>query len=204
MRDLIAFVICGITGLITLFAFFINSPTATAVQDGLDNWIIIISSFSFLMGGLSVLFNHISRVSQRSEGWGFSIVLIVCMLSMAVLGIIDYSQSGIFMWLFKNVQNPMQSTMFAFLAFYVASASYRAFRVRNWMATLLFISAVIVMIGSVPVGEALWSKTATIAQWILNVPSLAAQRALLIGSALGMVATGLKTLLGIERSWLGR
>ena len=205
MRDLIAFIICGISGIIIITAFFINSAGAVAVQDGLDNWIVIISGFGFLMGGFSVLLNHLGRVSSRSEWWRYSVVLVVCLITMAVLGVFfDYGPNGTFQWLFKNVQNPMQATMFAFLAFYVASASYRAFRVKNVMATLLLVSAVIVMIGSVPIGESMWAKSTVISQWILNVPSLAAQRALLIGSALGLVATGLKTLLGIERSWLGR
>ena len=205
MKDLIAFIICGISGIITLVAFFINSPNAIAIQDGLDNWIIILGAFGFVMGGLSVLLNHAFRINRKSEGWLYSIILVVCLVGMAVLGIFyDYGPNGFFQWLYKNVQNPMQATMFAFLAFYVASASYRAFRVKNWMATLLFVSAVVVMIGSVPIGESMWSKSTVISQWILNVPSLAAQRALLIGSALGLVSTGLKMLLGIERSWLGQ
>ena len=43
--------------------------------------------------------------------------------------------------------------MFALLAFFVASASYRAFKIRNFEATLLLISGVFLMIGRVPIGQ---------------------------------------------------
>ncbi|MCX7834494.1 MAG: hypothetical protein N2450_00300 [bacterium] len=200
-----AIIICGIAGLIILVEFFFRIPLFTKLQNGMMDWVIILLSFSYLMGGISIFLSHLQRIQRKYDGWYYSLVLVVCLLLMVTLGIfVDYGPNGAFQWLFKNVQNPMQSTMFALLAFYVSSASYRAFRVRNLHATLLFVAAVLVMIGKVPIGEILWSKFPEISQWILSVPSLAAQRALTIGAALGLIATGLKTLLGIERSWLGK
>ena len=42
-----------------------------------------------------------------------------------------------------------------------------------------------------------------IANWIMTVPNLSGQRAIMIGIALGIISTSLKLILGIERSYLG-
>ena len=62
-------------------------------------------------------------------------------------------KGSLFSWMFFNIFTPLSATMFALLAFFVASASYRAFRIRNFEATLLLISGIILMLGRVPAGE---------------------------------------------------
>ena len=59
----------------------------------------------------------------------------------------------LFSRLFNSIIDPLESTMFALLAFFVASASYRAFRIRNFEASLLLASGILVMIGAVPFGS---------------------------------------------------
>jgi len=105
--------------------------------------------------------------------------------------------------LYNRVYVPLSATMYGLLAFYIASAAFRAFRVRTPEAALLAVAAIIVMIGRVPIGEKIWDGIPLLTDWIMNVPNLAAKRAILIGAALGGIATGLKILLGIERNFLG-
>jgi hypothetical protein len=94
----------------------------------------------------------------------------------------------------------------------VASASYRAFRAKNAEATVLLASAFLVLLGRTFIGKLIsfWvpldragPDIPRLTEWIMNVPNLAGQRAIMIGIALGVVSTSLKLILGIERSYLG-
>jgi hypothetical protein len=114
-------------------------------------------------------------------------------------------QSTMFRAFFDYIMIPILSTIFSLLAFFIASAAYRAFRARNLLATLLLIAALIVMLRFFPyfgtgVGEFI-NRTSN---WLMNVPNLAAQRAIIIGIGLGIVATALKVILGIERGYMGK
>jgi hypothetical protein len=112
-------------------------------------------------------------------------------------------QSTMFRAFFDHVMIPILSTMFSLLAFFIASAAYRAFRARNLLATLLLISALIVMSRFNPYLPAA-EYVAKTSNWLMNVPNLAAQRAIVIGIGLGIVATALKVILGIERGYMGK
>ena len=114
-------------------------------------------------------------------------------------------QSTMFRAFFDYVMMPILATIFALLAFFIASAAYRAFRARNLLASLLLIAALIVMMRFFPYfGSTVGEFIAKTSNWLMNVPNLAAQRAIVIGVGLGIVATALKVILGIERGYMGK
>ncbi|GAB1355588.1 hypothetical protein MASR1M12_43330 [Erysipelotrichia bacterium] len=100
--------------------------------------------------------------------------------------------------LFVGVFKTARATMFSLLAFFVASASFRAFRVKSKEAGLLMGAAFIVMLGNVPIGNLVskylayipfigqYLDIALIKEWIMAYPSSAAQSAILIGAMLGV------------------
>jgi hypothetical protein len=94
--------------------------------------------------------------------------------------------------------------MFALLAFFIASAAFRAFRARNVEAALLLGSAILIMLGRVPLGRAISGWLPWISDWIIDIPNNAGRRAIMMGAALGAIATSLRVILGLERSHLGR
>ena len=113
------------------------------------------------------------------------------------------AQGRVYEWLYDHVFAPCNQTMFALLAFFVVSAAFRAFRMRNVEATLLLGSAIILMIAAAPMGQALSPGLVDVGQWILDIPNNAGRRAIMMGAAIGAIATSLRIVLGLERSHLG-
>jgi hypothetical protein len=112
-------------------------------------------------------------------------------------------QGRVFNWFYDHVFYPCNATMFALLAFFIASAAFRAFRARNVESALLLGAAVLVMIGLVPMGRVISPFFPELADWIVDIPNNAGRRAILMGAALGAIVTGLRVILGLERSHLG-
>lgn len=109
----------------------------------------------------------------------------------------------VYQWIYRYVFDPCNSTMFALLAFFIASAAFRAFRARNVEAALLLGAAILIMLGRIPIGRAISDVLPAVADWVVDVPNNAGRRAIMMGAALGAIATGLRIILGLERSHLG-
>lgn len=208
MKRQIPLIIVLILGIFFFIQFFVPSRISTNIYQTTLQWYIVISAFAIVLAVGSLFNHHMLKIKRRKQHWWNSIVTLVALVAMALLGIFGRVKGleplgELYHTLFLYVQAPMDSAMFAILAFYMASAAYRAFRARSQEAALLLISGFIVMLGVIPFGSMLWSKIPDIAEWIMMVPNMAAKRGILFGIGLGMTATSLKIILGIERSWLG-
>jgi hypothetical protein len=124
------------------------------------------------------------------------------------------AETAVFGYLYLKAFVPLQQTTFALLAFYVASAAFRAFRARNIESVLLLGTAFIILLGRTAAGVVLtqwlpeqgfWSffRMESLSIWVMGFPFTAGSRAILIGIALGVISTSLRVLLGIDRAYLG-
>jgi hypothetical protein len=193
----VAIAIAISVGLFVLLDFFVQNAFIGLVKFVFVRWAIIVTAFAMVLGFFNVLIVHLSRILQFKQGWFYSMFLILAMMIVLILGLIEGPQGSLISRIFQYVLFPLQATIFSLLAFFVASAAYRAFRLRSWESALLVITGVIVLLGQVP----LWGALTTFKEWILGVPSMAGARGILLGVALGTVATGLRVLLGIDRPY---
>lgn len=216
MRDKLPLALLIIMGLLGFSDRFIPHPAWRALNEFLRNkMLILISVFALVLGLGNLLIHHVNRIKKRGTYWQHSVTLIASFVLVSIIGILGGpngnlwmpTQIGSFqfdiMTIYMKGLVALQSTMFALLAFYMASAAYRSFRARSTLAVLLLVSAFVVMLGQVPIGEALHSKLPVVSQWIMKVPNTASKRGVDLGITLGALATMLKILTGVERSWMG-
>lgn len=212
MRKEVPLVITFIFGTFMVLDYFIPHYFVSTIGEMFQEWTIIITAFAFVLGVANIIRINLAKISRRSSDWVYSIPLLIGLLGMTIIGVFGGVEDGtlgnqIFLYVFT----PMQATMFSLLAFFIASAAFRAFRIRSFDASLLAITALLVMIGRVPIGDSLSSAFgltgdwtfSSMQEWVMNVPNLAAKRAILIGAALGAIATGVKIVVGVERNYLG-
>jgi hypothetical protein len=204
MRRSFPIIVCFVFGMAMLIQFFMPSKLSRAAYDEITNWAQIIYAFALIVGVFGLLKYHFEKVVKKSGGWLFNLITIASLIIMAVLGFAyGRGDSSPFMWIFNYMQAPMQASVFSLLAFFVASAAFRGFSARNAEAVLLLLSAVFIMFGIASVGNAI-PPFSDIANWILMKPSMTARRGIFIGIGLGTIATSLRVILGVERTYLGK
>jgi len=188
----------------------------------------VIGAFSVGLGIISLIGMHLRTLTRGRDGWGFSLTLVAAFTGTFVFHLLNQyapttvlvrhhahfnatiTNADFYNFLFTSGLLNLDSAMFALIGFFIVSASYRAFRIRSVEASLLMISALIVMLGQVSLGvwlthwlplsgEAANFRFEVMAQNILMYLNSPAQRAIAFGIALGFLATSLRLWLSLER-----
>ncbi len=229
MKRKLPLVITFSIGVLLIISEFIPHKPFGTLSGELEEWFLIISGFAIILGQLSLFKVNLFKVRFKQKDWQFSIVTLISFVIMVGFGLLwgTENSSGIFGngssiiqligdkpfdYLFHNVYQHLQATMFSLLAFFIASAAYRAFIGRTIESNLLLIAAVLVMLGNTTLGGFLTSwlpeslkflHLPELKQFIMTYPTTAGQRAIMIGTGLGIIGSSLRIILGIERSYLG-
>ena len=217
MRKEIPLLIMLVCGVFMAVQFFVPHEIPGIIYTNLNKTVQVVGAVALVLGIVSLLSLHFAKISKGQPGYGYSYILVFFFFVMAASGFLPSKmnlgsflghggreEGSFFINLYNYVLTPVQATMFALLAFFIASAAFRAFRARSVIATLLLLTAVIVMVGRVPIGPfVLGDWISDLADWIMAVPNAAAKRAIIVGVGLGILSLSLKMVLGIERAWLG-
>jgi hypothetical protein len=198
-------ILTSIVLILTLLGFFVRNDATLGIQWILIRWAVIIAAFAALLGLLNVLMVHVARLASRASGWPYSLALILSVVAVLAVGLgelIFRPEEGL--WgplmapLFTWVVVPLQAAAAALLPFILTYAAFRMVGSRQKGALIFLVSALIVLIGQLPLsglnGELLDLREIWLS-W-LAIPGL---RAVVIGVALGIGMVTLRLMLGVDR-----
>lgn len=194
--------IAGGSGMVVFLSYLV--PGMELIQEALIDWAVIMGTVALIfLGGLNVLGVHWNKIRQLEPGWVYSLFVWLGFGIMVVAGFSGGPDDELVRLLFRHAQFPLQATLFSLLAFFVATAAYRSFRLRSWESVAFLLVAVIVLLGQIP-GWALGDLGETlpwIREWILTKVSLGGARGILVGVALGTIVVGIRVLIGADRPY---
>jgi len=196
-----------VTGVLILVEYFFKTavPAVAPIATKAQNWGVIISAFAMGLAAANLMIIHGRRIrSKHPDAW-MSVMMYFGILIMVVTG---FSAKGTFLnnvysFFYDGFYLPLGTAMFSIMVFFIASAARRAFRARNIDAAFLLASGLLVMLGNAPLMKLVSSAFPSASAWFMNYANVAGNRAIMIGAALGMVLTGFRVILGIDRSYFG-
>lgn len=171
---------------------------------------MVLAAVALLVGIINLITVHIKKLGADSENSGYSLILVIALLTTLIIGIIDMVQTYLVgkpnfqmtNWIFTNIQLPIESSLLAVTAVSLTYAAASILRKRMDLFSIVFFFIVIlVLLGSFSIPPATLPFLQVIREWILRVPALGGARGLLLGIALGTITTGIRILIGTDRPY---
>jgi len=196
VKKYVPLLILGTLGSFMVLSYFVSNEVIGFASRELQNYSVIISTIALGFGPFALFRQHIPR---SRKGNPFSAVLLIGMVGMPLLYFITGSTISIpYDWIYRSIVVPLDSSTYCLVAFAIVAGCFRAFRVRNIDSFLVLFSAIILLIGKVPIG----APIKFLSDWFMVVPNTAGYRGIQIGIGLGLFAYALRIIMGIERAWL--
>jgi hypothetical protein len=197
-------IIAVISGLIVLLGYFFPG-LFSGIRSILIGWAIIIAAFALLLGIYNLAMVHWKKAGSEGSNSIYSVVLLISLfITIIVVGISGPTGTWS-LWIFNTFQVPVEVSLLAVLAVVLVYAGARLLsRKPTWSTLLFLVTVLLVLLGSAPlflVGES--APLSALRSWLSQIPAVAGARGLLLGVALGTVATGIRILIGIDRPYGG-
>lgn len=207
LRLPVAAAIAIAVGIIVLAGTLIQHP-AFVLLNSLSEifllWAVILAAVALLVGVVNLAQVHWNKISTRQPGSAYSTVLILSLLGTTLIAGVFGPTHPWSLWLFNNIQVPAESSLLALLTVVLIFGAARLIGRKMNLFTLVFVgTALLVLLGSASLPGLETSVFIDLRGWIQRVLATAGARGILLGVALGTIATGLRVLMGVDRPYGG-
>jgi hypothetical protein len=207
LRAPISTAIAILVGFVILSSYFLNNNILNNLQKIFLQWAVILAAVALVVGVINLLSVHIQKFIHGQKGSVYSLIIVFSIL-ITILVVGFFGITGTWSkWLFNNIQVPAESSLMGLVAVVLVYAIARMFSRKITLFSLVFVFTVLlVILGSVPIFgievPGLHGPDGLRAL-LIRIPALAGARGILLGVALGTIATGLRVLLGADRPYGG-
>lgn len=185
-------------GVLTLWGLIGGTGSILGITNLLLQLTVITVAVTILLGILNLLSVHLRRITNRQRGWVYSVALIVSAAVVIVLWVLGQQSTNAM--LLDTVELSVESALAGLVVFALVYGAYRMMRRRvTWGGILFTVALLIVLVGALPIPEV--AVLTEIREWLLAVPVSAGARGILLGIALATVVTGVRVLIGQDRSY---
>lgn len=225
-KALATFIAVG-TGWIVLLGYF-KVPVLADLSVQLLRLASQLAAVVVVVGAINLFLVHTKKLTGNTPGWFYSLFVLFGLVAVillnvvapfvapflpaeVVLGVGPASNANAF--IFKYIQSAAGAAIAGLIFFFLVLAGYRVLGRRMTLATLAFvISGAITLLALAPwptflpnliVDDTTIPVTTLrdVLRTLTLIPSIAGARGLLLGIALGVVATGLRVLLAQDRPY---
>jgi hypothetical protein len=190
------------TGLVFLAAYFIPFGPLQSLQTTLVGWTIILAAVAMLIGIIRLVTVNVQKVAEQKKGYAYSILAIAGFGITLILGFLFGPSSTLFSQLVTRVQLPIEASLMAILVVTLILGLIRMTKKKITGVNIVFILSVLAFLwaatgftpfNTLPITRDVLS--------VFNIIPVGGGRGILLGVALGSLATGLRILLGSDRPY---
>jgi hypothetical protein len=191
-----------VAAFIIVAQYYLNIASWKTLAAELLRWNVVLAAFALALGIGGIVRLHWGRISRRAPETPYSIICLATLALFLGVGFAQTTRGTTYQWLWDYILLPVQATSYATTFFFITSAAYRAFRIKNGFTLVLMVSAILMML-RVGFFAAFMPFTPNIAAWVWDIPTTAGMRAVVIGGALSVVGNSFRVIVGLERGHLG-
>jgi hypothetical protein len=191
-------------GIVVLLGYFLQIDLLVNIRITLLEWATILIGVALLVGVANLFMVHWNRATSDYPNRYNSIALLVGMvLTLLIVGYFGPTDP-ISVWIFNYIQIPIEASLMALLSIVLIYAGVRLLRRKPNLLTIVFLAtAVVILLMSGPLFGIDIPGLAELRIWIGKVPAVAGARGILLGISLGIIAAGLRILMGSDRPYGG-
>ena len=204
MRNLVYTAIAIGVGIVVLLGYFLQFDLLVNLRIVLLEWATILVATALLIGVVNLFIVHWRKSTTDQPNRVNSIALLAGLtITLGVAGWFGPTDPYS-LWIFNYILIPIEASLMGILSVVLIYAGVRLLRRKPNLLSIVFIAtAVVILLMTGPLFGIDIPGLAELRIWIGKVPAVAGARGILLGMSLGIIAAGLRILMGADRPYGG-